>query len=84
MIIYKNFFRSSLINALIYRSQWTRDLLKIQELKIFTIYYDAEIFRDPLQRDIHVYIQWQSKLFGRLEKKFSSIYIYEMKEAADL
>ena len=29
-------------------------------------------------------IQWQSKLFGRLEKKFSSIYIYEMKEAADL
>ena len=30
------------------------------------------------------HIQWQSKLFGRLEKKFSSIYIYEMKEAADL
>ena len=33
---------------------------------------------------INQHIQWQSKLFGRLEKKFSSIYIYEMKEAADL
>ena len=39
---------------------------------------------DEQERDFIAYIQWQSKLFGRLEKKFSSIYIYEMKEAADL